>query len=83
MGNRIKINNITSENINDFFKVIDECSGKVEIISEDFKLNLKSNFAKYVSLAKIFFNDEVKQIELMVENFDDRCKLIKFMFNSH
>lgn len=82
MGN-IKVNNITENNIDRFFQVIEECKGKVEIVSEDFRLNLKSNFAKYVSLAKIFFNEEVKQIELVVEDSEDKCKLINFMLHSH
>ena len=82
MGN-VKVNNITENNIDRFFQVIEECKGKVEIVSEDFRLNLKSNFAKYVSLAKIFFNEEVKQIELVVEDAEDKCKLIDFMLHSH
>lgn len=79
----MKICNITSENIDKFFQVINECEGRVEIVSEDFRLNIKSNFAKYVSLAKIFFNEEVKEIELIAENADDRGKLINFMMYSH
>ena len=59
----MKIHNITEKNIDKFFEIIENCEGKVELVCEDFRLNLKSRFAQYVSVAKIFFNKEVKEIE--------------------
>lgn len=75
----MKLLNITEDNIDRFFQVINECEGKVEIVSSDFRLNLKSNFVKYVSIAKIFFNKEVEEIELLVYNQNDVTKLVDFM----
>ena len=46
------------QNINDvdkFFKVVDSCSGKVELVTgEGDRLNLKSKLSQYVSMANIF-----------------------------
>lgn len=77
----MKIYNIREDNIDSFFKAIEECEGKVEIIGDGFRLNLKSRFAQYVSLAKIFFNKEVEEIELVCESPADGNKLLYFMIN--
>lgn len=75
----MKLYNLKEDNIEKFFEVIDNCEGKVELIGEDFRLNLKSNFCKYVSLAKIFCNGNIKEIELVAYNPDDVMKLMNFM----
>ena len=75
----MKLYNIKEDNIDKFFEVIDSCEGKVEIIGEDFRLNLKSNFCKYVSIAKVFCNSDIKEIELVAHNPDDVMKLMRFM----
>lgn len=77
----MKIHNITEKNIDKFFALIDSCEGKVELVCEDFRLNLKSSFAQYVSVAKIFFNKEVKEIELLAYNQNDLDKLIRFLID--
>ena len=47
------VQNITD--IDGFFKVIDSCKGKVELVTDEGdRLNLKSKLSQYVSLAKIF-----------------------------
>lgn len=78
----MKVYNITEQNIDKFFEVLDECEGKVELVADDFRVNLKSKFAQYVSVAKIFFNEEVKEIELIAYNQNDVNKLIQFMTES-
>ena len=75
----MKILNVTEENIDRFFEVVDSCEGKVEIVSDDFRLNLKSNLVKYVALANIFSNKEIKEIELLAYNQNDVDKLLNFM----
>lgn len=77
----MKILNVTEENIDKFFEVVDSCEGKVEIVSDDFRLNLKSNLVKYVALANIFSNKEIKEIELLAYNQSDVDKLLNFMIN--
>lgn len=68
------------EDINKFFKVIDECTGKVELVSEDLRLNLKSKLAQYVALANIFAaGHEIPEMEILAYNQEDVSRLIKFM----
>ena len=73
------------ENINDidgFFKTIDSCKGKVELVTgEGDRLNLKSKLSQYVSLANIFSNGEIPELELVAYDPDDIQKLINFMVN--
>ena len=58
----MKIENI--KDVNGFFKVIDSCKGKVELVTgEGDRLNLKSKLSQYVSLANIFSNGEIPELE--------------------
>ena len=48
----MKIKNI--KDVDGFFKVIDSCAGKVELITgEGDRLNLKSKLCQYVSLTRL------------------------------
>jgi len=74
----MKLTHITD--IDRFFKVIDECTGKVELVSEDLRLNLKSKLTQYVALANIFSGGgEIPEMELIAYNQEDVNRLIKFM----
>ena len=74
----MKVNNISD--IDGLFAVIDKCSGKVELVCDDFRLNLKSKLTQYVALAKIFSGDhDIPEMELIAYNQDDVMRLIKFM----
>lgn len=73
----MKIKNI--ENIDKFFEVVDSCSGKVELVGDDLRLNLKSKLTQYVSIAKIFADGIVPELELVVQDPDDQVKFVKFM----
>ena len=78
----MKFYNITEDNIDKFFEVVDSCEGKVEIVTKDMRLNIKSKIAQYVSIAKIFFNGEIKdEIELIAYNQEDVIKLMEFAMN--
>lgn len=77
----MKIRKLNENNINNFFKVIDSCEGKIELVSEDLRVNLKSNFAKYVSLANILFDKENEEIEILAYNQEDVMRLMNFMMN--
>lgn len=74
---RMKLKNI--ENVDGFFKAIDSCSGKVELIGEGLQINLKSKLAQYFSLAKVFANGAIDEVELVVHEKEDIEKLLKFM----
>ena len=77
----MKIRKINENNIEHFFKVIDSCEGKIELVSEDLRINLKSNFAKYFSLANILFDKENEENEILAYNQEDVMRLMNFMMN--
>ena len=77
---RMKIQNIT--NIEKFFSVVDQCKGKVELVTgEGDRLNLKSKLSQYVSMANVFTNGEIPQWELISYEPEDTDKLLDFMMN--
>ena len=76
----MKVQNITD--INKFFDVVDSCKGKVELITgEGDRLNLKSKLGQYVSLANIFSNGEIPEMEILAYEKEDVDKLLNFMIN--
>jgi len=78
----MKVQNITD--IDKFFKVIDSCKGKVELLTgEGDRLNLKSKLSQYVSMANIFSNGEIPELEIVAHEKEDIDKLIDFMMNSN
>ncbi|MBE5852497.1 MAG: polya polymerase [Lachnospiraceae bacterium] len=77
----MKVQNI--RNIDKFFKVIDSCSGKVELVTgEGDRLNLKSKLCQYVSMANIFSNGEIPELEIIAYEPEDISKLVNFMMES-
>ena len=75
----MKVQNITD--IEKFFKVVDECKGKVELVTgEGDRLNLKSKLSQYLSLANIFSNGYIKELELVAYDKEDIDRLIQFMY---
>lgn len=77
----MKVQNIT--NIEKFFEVIDSCSGKVELVTgEGDRLNLKSKLSQYVSLANIFSDGSIGELELLAYEPEDINKLVNFMMNN-
>ena len=75
----MKIQNITD--VDKFFKVIDQCKGKVELVSpEGDRINLKSKLTQYLSMATIFSNGYIDELELIAYDKDDIDRLISFMY---
>ena len=76
----MKVPNI--RNIDKFFQVVDACKGKVELVTgEGDRLNLKSKLSQYVSMANIFSNGEIPELEIIAYEPQDVEKLIDFMMN--
>lgn len=76
----MKVQNIS--NIEKFFKVVDSCSGKVELVTgEGDRLNLKSKLSQYVSMAKVFSDGQVDELEIIAYEKEDIDKLVNFMIN--
>ena len=77
----MKIQNIT--NIEKFFEVVDSCKGKVELVTgEGDRLNLKSKLSQYVSMAKLFSDGTISELELLAYEPEDINKLVNFMLNN-
>lgn len=76
----MKITNI--KDIDKFFEVVDSCKGRVELVtSEGDRLNLKSKLSQYVSLANVFSNGDIPEIDIVAYEKDDIEKLMKYMIN--
>lgn len=74
----MKVQNI--KDIEAFFKAVDACKGKVELVTgEGDRLNLKSKLSQYVSMANIFSNGEIPELEIIAYEPEDTEKLIHFM----
>ncbi len=77
----MKVQNITD--IDKFFKVIDSCTGKVELVTgEGDRLNLKSKLSQYVSMANIFSDGTIAELELIAYEPEDITKLVNFMMEN-
>ena len=75
----MKIQNITD--VEKFFSVIDQCRGTVELVSpEGYRINLKSKLAQYLSMATIFSNGYIKELDLVAHEKEDIERLIKYMY---
>ena len=76
----MKVSNI--KDIDKFFQVVDSCEGRVELVTgEGDRLNLKSKLCQYVSLANIFSNGEIPEMEILAYEKEDVDKLLNFMIN--
>ena len=74
----MKVQNITD--IDKFFEVVDRCSGKAELVTGvGDRLNLKSKLSQYVSIANIFSNSEIPELEIVAYEPDDIERLTEFM----
>lgn len=77
----MKVQNI--KDVNEFFKVIDSCSGKVELVTgEGDRLNLKSKLSQYVSMASIFADNSIAELEIIAYEPEDITKLVNYMMGN-
>ena len=67
-----------------FFRTVDECKGRVELVTgEGDRLNLKSKLSQYVSLAEIFSNKEIPEMEIVLSEKEDMEKMLTFMMGQN
>ena len=78
--NNIKLFNV--KNVDKLFEVIDGCEGDVELVGDDIRLNMKSKLSKYFSLAKLFSDGNIPELNLVTHNNKDTDKLINFMMKN-
>ncbi len=76
----IKLMNI--KDVDKLFETVNKCSGRVELIGDDIQLNLKSKLSQYFSLAKLFSDGEIPELELVTSNPDDNALLMRFMMDN-
>ena len=78
----MKITNI--KNVDELFKIVDECKGKVELVSpEGDRINLKSKLSQFLSMATVFSNGYIKELEIIASEPEDVQKLVTFMYKGN
>lgn len=66
-----------------FLKQLMSAKGRVELVTgEGDRLNLKSKLSQYVSMANIFSNGEIPELEVIAYEKEDTDRLIRFMINN-
>lgn len=74
----MKITNIAD--INEFFKVIDKCEGRVELTSpEGDRINLKSRLTQFVAMAQLLDTTYVKELEIVASEPNDMKLILDYM----
>lgn len=77
-GVGMRVQNITD--IKKFFEEVDNCKGKVELVtSEGDRLNLKSKLSQYVSLANVFSDNTITEVEIIANEEEDRERLREYL----
>ena len=78
----MKIKNISD--VDQFFKVIDQCKGTVELISpEGDRINLKSKLCQMMSFATLISNGYIYELELVAYEPEDVERLIHFIYEGN
>lgn len=72
------------KNTEEFFKVVDQCKGTVELVSsQGDRLNLKSQLTKYITITNLFSDESmIKELELVAYDPDDMERLTQYMFGT-
>ncbi len=52
-------------------------------MGDDIQLNLKSKLSQYFSLAKLFSDGEIPELELVTTDPDDNALLMRFMMDNN
>lgn len=67
-------------NIEGLFEVINECKGKVELVSDEGdRINLKSKLSQYLAIAGAFSNGYIRSLNLEIEDPEDSAKIFNFI----
>lgn len=74
----MKVSNVA--NIQQFFKIVDSCKGRVELLTgEGDRLNLKSKLCQFLSIGQIFAKSDDLHLEIIASEKEDLQKLYKFL----
>ncbi len=67
-------------NIDGFFKALERCKGRVELITDDKDvLNLASKLTQFIGLTRVFSNPDIKAYEIVCYNGEDYMLLKEFL----
>lgn len=67
-------------NIEGLFEIINKCKGNVELVSQEGdRINLKSRLAQYLSIAGVFSNGYVRELDIHIEDAEDRDQILEFI----
>ena len=73
----MKVMNI--ENPQEFLKVIDSCSGQVELVTADGdRLNLKSRLCQLIGFTKLIEGGSIAEAKLEYSDPEDQRRLFRF-----
>lgn len=68
------------QDVNGFYKALDNCSGRIELITEERDvLNLASKLTQYIGLTKVFSNPEYDSYEIVCYDMADYEKIKSFL----
>lgn len=74
----MKVKQIT--NIDGFFKALEKCSGRVELITEEKDvLNLASKLTQFIGLTRVFSNPEIESYEIVCYDMNDYDLIKEFL----
>jgi hypothetical protein len=70
----------TIQNIDGFYKALDKCRGRVELITEDKDvLNLASKLTQFIGLTRVFNNPAYSSYEIVCYDAEDYEKIKEFL----
>lgn len=75
---KLKLMNIS--NLDAFFHVINQCDGAVELsLPEGGSVNLKSKLSQFYSMATVFSDGNIKELDITTHSSEDSERLIQYM----
>ncbi|MGN1022434.1 MAG: polya polymerase [Lachnospiraceae bacterium] len=70
----------TIQDIDGFYKALDKCKGRVELITQDKDvLNLASKLTQFIGLTRVFNNPAYSYYEIVCYNVEDYEKIKQFL----
>ncbi|MEG0771584.1 MAG: hypothetical protein RR436_06785 [Clostridia bacterium] len=76
LKNTLDMHNV---DVQEFFKVVDECKGAVYLITEDGnRLNLKSKLCQIIGITKLIQGGSINEVEIACDDKEDESKLFRF-----
>ena len=76
----MRITNI--ENVEEFFKMIGECRGTVELVTDEGdRLNLKSKLSQSLILANVFSHGKFDEVQIVAHEKEDIDRIYRYLMS--